>query len=81
MALLRPMVTELPSQYALRSFSPTLAGKLRPLPLTPLRPSHWLSMSHCFCAANMRSTQPVSLDVGLPVPQESEDLVNTVPEL
>ncbi len=38
-------------------------------------------MSHCFCAANIRSTQPVSLLVGLPVPQESEDFVKTVPVL
>ncbi len=81
LALLCPMVTELPSQYALRSPRPTLPGKLRPLPLTPLRPSHWLSMSHCFWAANMRSVQPVSLDVALPVPQESEDFVNTLPVL
>lgn len=75
------MVTELPSQYAFRSLRPTLPGKLCPLPLTPLRPSHWLSMSHCFCAANIRSVQPVSLEVALPVPQESEDLEKTVPVL
>src|SRR6478609_3843732 len=74
-----PIETDEPSQYALTSFRPTFTGQLPPLPLWPLRPSQSRSMSHSFCAANITSAQPVSLEVALPLPQESEDFENTWP--
>lgn len=58
-----------------------MTGQLRPFPSWPLRPSQSRSMSHSCWAAHMTSTQPVSLLEALPVPQESLDLVKTLPVL
>ncbi len=80
-AWLWPMVTLDPFQVALTSFRPTLTGQLPPLPSCPLRPSQAPSMSHCFCAPYMASTQPVSLLLALPVPQLSSEPLNTAPVL